>query len=233
MDRIKFTIMTMLKREFPNITITDTPIDNQIESKQIKLPKMLVKEKIDDINIKVVDYDSYTRFSVDEVPMLTEDYLLNKTIVVNEGKYRVIKWDSKEGVVTTDTKIYSDLFEYNDVVEILDESNDLSTTIEKDFMFCYSPFGYNKTIDGRLVEYYNRYHIDIFINDDLHNDTIAMYRSRIGKLFNRNFLILDEKGNKTKETVYMVTQLSFNMSEYNISNKIIRGSMLLKTYSYE
>ena len=75
--------------------------------------------------------------------------------------------------------------------------------------------------------------MDIFIYDDPNNDKVFEYNERIRKLFNRDFQLLDKDNNKLKKTAYIYNQSTFDMSEYNISNKIVRSSMLIKTIEKE
>lgn len=219
MDKLKHTIIKMLKETLPNVTVSDTPFVENITSSTLKL---LFKEQIDDNTIKVIDYDKYVDYMLEEVPNIE-----NITeVVINSIKYNVTEYNSEEGILVLDNKV-SNLLEYNDVIEL-----EQKLEVKEDFIYYYSPNGYSKTLNGNVVEYYNRQHLDIFIVNDEHNDKVGYYKKTLGKLFNRNFVLYDEES-KTKEVAYVVSQLSFSISEYNVSNKILRGSMLIKTYSYE
>lgn len=217
--KTKSTIIRMLKNEFPNIEVTDTPIDVGMEDTNSEL---LCAKKIDNNNIKVIDSGAYFNYRKEEIPIL--ENIVGTKVVLNNKEYEITQWNEENGVVSLTPEINS-IYEYNDVLKIT------SNPKAKDFILCYAPYQYSKTKNYNLVENYQRFHIDVFIQDDLNNNKIAMYTTKIGRLFNRDFVVLDENNKKTKESIYIASQLYFDIGDYNITNKILRGSMLLKTYS--
>lgn len=227
---IKSTIMQMLKKEFPNVTITDTPMyDNNIESQNNDKIKLLFigYDEGNETRLKVIDYDSYMNYR-DEKEVVLED-VADKYVLINNKKYKVVSYEN--GVLRLYRKV-KDLYEYNDCIEFV--SPDLQPQVPiRDWMFCYSAYNYSQTLNYNIVAYYYRFNIDIFIYDDDNNDKVMDYSKKIGKIFNRDFPMLDKSGKKTRETIYVVNQLNFNMTEYNGTNKIIRGSILLRVYSNE
>ena len=221
---VKKTMMNMLNKEFPNIVVTDTPIDNDRDSSNSKL---LFAGYGDSKNIiKVIDYDNYRNFSKETIPTIDKNDLIGKNLVFNNKEYKIN--DYNNGVLTLSDNIYN-LYEYNDYFDNLEEVN-----LNKDYIMVYSIYNFSKTLNKNIVAIYMRFNIDIFINDDLHNDKVNEYSSKIRKLFNRDFVILNEKNNKGNEDfAYIENPINFRVSEYNITNKILRGSILLRIYKNE
>lgn len=234
MSTLKHTVMQMLKKEFPNLLITDTPINNESKTKEYKFPTVLFKEYKDSECklIQAIDYEAYDKYLREEVP-----YFLGKNIygynlcLDNNIKSKIISYDDNIGVFELETPI-KNLYEYNDMLYVLDNYTDVDEKVA-DFIFVYSTYGYAKTLNANTVENYVRINIDIFIYDDPNNDKVFEYNERIRKLFNRDFQLLDKDNNKLKKTAYIYNQSTFDMSEYNISNKIVRSSMLIKTIEKE
>lgn len=234
MDLLKFTIMEKLRAEFPTIVVSDTPINNvKPQPKERKIPKLLFIEYCDDKfkQLKVVDYEDYNKYMKETIPNLDNIKLTDCTLNHGKTKAKILKWDNETGIITI-SKAMKNLYEYNDILEVLYKNEDTTSesNLNNEFIMCYSAYNYTKTLNKNIVEYYTRFNIDVFINDDLHNDKISEYSKRIHKLFNRDFKLIDENKEDTRKTVYVVTPLSISMSEYNINNKILRGSMLLRTY---
>lgn len=234
MSALKYTVMQMLKKEFPDLLITDTPINNETKTKEYKFPTVLFKEYKDSECklIQAIDYETYDKYLKEEVP-----YFLGKNIygynlcLDNNIKSKILNYDDNIGVFELETPI-KNLYEYNDMLYVLDNYTDVEEETD-DFIFVYSTYGYAKTLNANTVENYIRINMDIFIYDDPNNNKVFEYNERIRKLFNRDFQLLDQDNNKLKKTAYIYNQSTFDMSEYNISNKIVRSSMLIKTIEKE
>lgn len=234
MSTLKYTVMQMLKKEFPDLLITDTPINNETNTKEYKFPIVLFKEYKDSECklVQVIDYETYDKYLKEKVP-----YFLGKNIygynlcLDNNIKSKILNYDDNIGVFELETPI-KNLYEYNDMLYVLDNYTNVEEEID-DFIFVYSTYSYAKTLNANTVENYIRINMDIFIYDDPNNNKVFEYNEKIRKLFNRDFQLLDQDNNKLKKTAYIYNQSTFDMSEYNVSNKIVRSSMLIKTIEKE
>lgn len=234
MSTLKYTVMQMLKKEFPDLLITDTPINNETNTKEYKFPIVLFKEYKDSECklVQVIDYETYDKYLKEKVP-----YFLGKNIygynlcLDNNIKSKILNYDDNIGVFELETPI-KNLYEYNDMLYVLDNYTNVEENTD-DFIFVYSTYSYAKTLNANTVENYIRINMDIFIYDDPDNNKVFEYNEKIRKLFNRDFQLLDQDNNKLKKTAYIYNQSTFDMSEYNVSNKIVRSSMLIKTIEKE
>lgn len=234
MSTLKYTVMQMLKKEFPNLLITDTPINNETKTKEYKFPKVLFKEYKDSECklIQVIDYETYDKYLKEEVPDFLGKNIYGYNLCLdNNIKSKILNYDDNIGVFELETPI-KNLYEYNDMLYILDNYTDVEESTD-DFIFVYSTYSYAKTLNANTVENYVRINMDVFIYDDPNNDKVFEYNERIRKLFNRDFQLLDKDNKKLKKTAYIYNQSTFDMSEYNVSNKIVRSSMLIKTIEKE
>lgn len=230
-DNLKLTIMEKLKENFKDIVITDTPINNDIKTKDYRLPKVLFKDYKDKNHksIEVIDYETYNKYMEEKIPNFNNINIVNLNITENnEKKSKILEWDDIIGVLKLD-KSMSNLHPYNSILYILNDSENVEE-VNKDFIFVYSSYNYANTLNKNMVEYFHRFNIDVFIYNDLNNNKIDFYSRKIHEIFNRDFNLLNEDMVLSKDVAYIYNQLSFDMSEYNISNKILRGSMLIRTY---
>lgn len=234
MSTLKYTVMQMLKKEFSDLLITDTPINNESKTKEYKFPKVLFKEYKDSECklIQVIDYETYDKYLKEEVPDFLGKKIYGYNLCLdNNIKSKILNYDDNIGVFELETPI-KNLYEYNDMLYVLDNYTDVEESTD-DFIFVYSTYSYAKTLNANTVENYVRINMDVFIYDDPNNDKVFEYNERIRKLFNRDFQLLDKDNKKLKKTAYIYNQSTFDMSEYNVSNKIVRSSMLIKTIEKE
>ena len=219
------TLIQMIRKALPNVVVSDKPLKENND--KVQTQKLLFVRYETDTKIKVIDYEAYESYGQEN--NLIIDNIEGKFINYENKKYKVLSY--ADGVIELSEKIEG-LYEYNDILELTEEIN-ISNKEEKDFIFVYSGYNYSNTRNYVYVDYFFRYNIDIFIYNDEDNSKIAYYSKVLGKLFNRDFFKLDIEGKPTKEMLYVQNQLTFGLTEYNISNKIIRGSILLKYSSKE
>lgn len=228
MNDLKYTIINMLKNKL-DILITNTPINNEYDIDNLMLPRLLFKKYIgDNFNIiQVINYDKYVNYRSEEVEKFNNIDISGLKLIDNNGNILPIKkYDNDIGVIYLDSDI-KNLLEYNDTFCLSDSEYNCNKK-DKDFIYVYSAYNYSNTMNKNTVEHYDRINIDIFIYNDL--DTKSDYYCNvIHKLFERDFIIYNKDGKKVN-VAHIQTQLSFSLSEYNISNKILRGTMLIKTY---
>lgn len=231
MDLLKFTIIDMLRNKFKDIVITDTPIQSEIETKEYSIPKVLFKSYKDKKckHLEVIDYEQFDKYGTEKTPNFENINIKDYYLCLNEkSKHKIINWDDNVSVFEIETPLKK-LYEYNDILEIKNKDEDMDKLINKDFIYVYSPYNFANTLNKNTVFYNRRFNIDIFIYNDKHNEKIDYYTKEIHNLFSHDFIILNENKEKTRNMAYIYTQLNFNMSEYNISNKIVRGNMLIRT----
>lgn len=217
MSALKNTIMDMLRNKL-QISITDKLNDNKDKNELSQV--VLFKEYISDNELRIVDYDIYIKYGKDKIP--TIDNLEGASLFKENGEETIIK-RYENGILELELPLYN-LLEYNDKLYISSPSE-----INNDFIYIHSAYNYARTMNQNTIEYFRRFNIDIFIYDDDEERKVDYYSEVIHSLFERSFVIRDEYKNIV-DVAHIQSQLSFNVTEYNLSNKILRGSMLIKTY---
>lgn len=227
-DKVKYTVINML-REKIDIPIYDSPIKTNFNTdKKFKFPKLLFKQynKNKYNEIYVIDFDSYDKYGKEEIPNFDGVDIVGKFVVINKEKYEIIKY--QYGLITLKNNVLN-LSECEDVIILADEPN---KEISEDFIIISIPYNYNKVLNLSLVENYCRIQIDIFINEDLNGDKIYKYTKIIHDTLDRDFNLREEDNIIIKNKIaYIYSPLSFGITEYNLTNKIVRGNMLVKTYN--
>lgn len=226
MDRVKMTIIEKLKENF-DIMVSDTPIE--VDKDEISLPSVVFKEYPCDNYIKTIDREMYDKYKKEVNPSFETD-VAGLYISRDKGdRAKIIEYDYDSGTFILENNI-DNLCEYMDILYIVDEDNILSSK-SKDFILVQSPYSYSDTMNYITEVRYRRFDISIFIYEDINDEKVEFYTSKISKLFARDFSILDENKERTRDYAYIQSELVFDTSEYNISNKVIRGSMLLKFFN--
>lgn len=226
-DELKYTIIKMIQQKL-NISILDSPIENKISSKEYKFPILLFKSYHKNIKNKfnVIDYEKYDIYGIEDIPNINVS-IKDMYIVFENHRYKIINYNN--GLLEIDTDI-DNLSNYNDAFIIESFGENLDTT--KDYIIVSSQYSYDNRIDYNTVENFRRFQIDLFLYNDLHDNKSTYYIKEIQKIFDRDFQILDKNGKKiNRQFAYIHSNLYFDVVEYNITNKIIRGSMLIRTYN--
>lgn len=224
-DELKQTIIKMIQWDI-DIPVLDSPIENNVTNKKFKFPILLFKSyyRNEKHIINVIDYKYYDKFGKEKIPKIKQS-LKGMYVICNNQKYKIVEYNN--GKLELETNIYN-LSEYNDMIVIEEENEE----IKKDFILITSPYNYNRTMNANTVENFRRFQIDIFLYNDLDEDKVTYYTKKLHKIFERDFQILDRYSLKINgQFAYIQDQLSFDIPEYNISNKIVRGSMLIRTYN--
>lgn len=226
-DNLKNTIIKMLQSKL-NIPILNSPIEKPPKNKKFTFPLMLFKSYVNDSKnkINVILYEDYDKYNKTTIPIINNN-LDNLYVDINNTLYKIKNYN--DGVLELEENV-DNLSEYNDFINIVEENE--KNIFNKDFIIVTSPYNYNKTMNLKTVVNFRRFQIDLFLYDDLDEKKYMYYTTIIHKLFERDFQILDKNNNKIKgQFAYIHNQLSFDVREYNISNKIISGSMLIRTYN--
>lgn len=226
-DELKNTIIKMIQQKL-DIKVTDSPIGKKLKNKEFQFPIFLFKSYYRNTKHKfnVIDYEKYDTYGIEDIPKI-DFSIKNMYIIYENQRYKIISYNN--GVLEIETDI-NNLSKDNDTFVIETFGEDIN--VEKDFILVSSPYSYDNRLDYNTVENFRRFQIDIFVYNDLHDNKNIYYRKEIQKIFDRDFQILDKNGKKiNKQFAYIQSQLYFDVVEYNASNKIIRGSMLIRTYN--
>lgn len=222
MGVVKKEIIKRVRKAFGDIIVTEKM---PVESSKITRGLLFKQYMSEDFrHIQVVDFDKYTLYGIDTIPVL-EDIAGKYIYTTNGEKSKVVGYDENIGVLFLENPI-ENLLEYTDTIL---ENNDIRDNIAEDFIYIYSAYNYAKTMNKNTTEYFKRFNIDIFIYNDDKEEKVDYYSNIIHSLFERSFIIHDDDGNAI-DVAHIQSQLSFNVTEYNISNKVLRGSMLIKSY---
>lgn len=225
-DELKQTIIKMMRWKL-DVSILESPTQSPIKNKKSSFPKLLFKSYYKGLKkkINVIDYDKYDMYGIKQIPNIEQD-IKGMYVIYNRNKYKIVKYS--DGLLELETDILN-LSEYNDMLTIEECESEVK---EKDFIIVTCPYNFNKTLNANTVENYRKFQIDIFIYNDTDENKVAYYTDKIHKIFERDFQILDNKDLKIKgQFAYIYQQLSFDVVEYNITNKIVRGTMLIRTYN--
>lgn len=226
-DELKNTIIKMIQQKL-DIIVTDSPIGKKVKNKEFQFPILLFKSyyRNEKHKFNVIDYEKYDTYGIEDIPKI-DFSIKNMYIIYENQRYKIISYNN--GILEIETDI-DNLSKNNDTFIIETFGEDIN--VEKDFILVSNPYSYDNRLDYNTVENFRRFQIDVFVYNDLHDNKNIYYRKEIQRIFDRDFQILDKNGKKIKKQfAYIQSQLYFDIVEYNTSNKIIRGSMLIRTYN--
>lgn len=229
-DNMKYTIMKMIEDGL-GIKVVDAPLKQlPQESDTREYPKLLFKSYVGDsiTDFNVIDYNSYDMYDKEVVPQLEGIVGLSVYNTSNRLSSKIVGYDN--GILNTETGVGAKMYKYSDELVIMQSEEDKEGE-KNDYVIVSSIYNFNKTLTGSVVEEYRRFDIMLFTYDDLNADKSNSIMRKLQDVFKRDFILMDNTGKKTRECVYISNQLKFDISEYNITNRVIRGSMLLKTYT--
>lgn len=226
-DDLKQTVVKMIKKEI-DIPVLVSPIETTNKDKNKQYPKLLFKSYDLDsyTRFNVINYDIYDKYNREEIPIF--DYSVIGLYILCCGKeYKIVGYS--KGILEIDAPILN-LSEYNDEIIIKEEGINIQDS--KDYILVTCPYNYDRTMNANTITNFRRFQLDIYIYNDISEDKIIYYSKILNKLFARDFQIIDKNNKKIKgQIAYIYSQLTFDVTEYNITNKILRGSMLIKTYN--
>lgn len=226
-DDVKYTIMYMLKKN--GYVVTDTPIDfDKKMPLNTTLPNILFKSYNDDYaKINIIDYDYYSKYGEEKIPNFDID-IVNSYLIIDDYKSKIIDYDKNIGMVTVEKMLDKTLFPYNDILYISIDDNKIKK--KEDIIFLSSSYSYMVNKNINVIEYYRRFNFNIFIFNDMGDDKVTEYITSLYNIFERDFPLLNENYKMSKKYGYIVNPLTFDITETNITNKILRGSILIRTY---
>lgn len=200
---------------------------NNLPSLQPKLeyPMMLFLEYLEENKIKVIDYQQYDKKGINVAPKLEDIiglYICNAT-----NKSEILDYDGIKGVITlADNHLGLDMVEYMD--ELIIEQEVQPKEI-KDYIFVTSLSNFSKRLNHNVVEDYRRFEIGIFCYDDENENKCNYYMDVLKSEFDTDFEILDSD-TKAKKMAYIFNPLKFNVTINGEENRVVYGSIMIKTY---
>ncbi|MGL4999455.1 MAG: hypothetical protein ACRC5T_10845, partial [Cetobacterium sp.] len=149
-DILKDTIRSKLEKVL-DIPIKNTALEESTTTRDY--PRMIFVELIDDLSIRVIDYDSFDKMGVEKPPKLGDIvglYICNTT-----SKSLINNYDEVTGIVSVDAKL-TPMVENMDelIIESEIENNDIG-----DYVYITSLHNFNNRKSANLVEIFRRFEI--------------------------------------------------------------------------
>ncbi|MGL4999673.1 MAG: hypothetical protein ACRC5T_11950 [Cetobacterium sp.] len=219
-DILKETIKNKLERVL-DIPVKITTLKQKIETRDI-FPKMIFMERVGDLMIRVVDYEIYDKMGVEKPPVLENIvglYICNAT-----SKSLISSYDEVNGIVVTETELAP-------MVESIDEliiESEAESTDTEDCVYITSLHSFNNRKSANLVEVFRRFELGLFCYDDDDEAKCNHYMELIRDEFDKDFQL--EYETKRGNTAYINSPMRFDVVENGKLNRIVYGSIMLKTY---
>lgn len=192
---------------------------------QLEYPKMLFLEYLEENKIKVIDYQQYDIKGINVAPKM--DNIIGLYICHATKKSEILDYDGVEGVITlADNNLGLDLVEYMD--ELIIEQEVQPKEI-RDYIFITSLSNFSKRLNQNVVEEYRRFEIGIFCYDDENENKCNYYMNVLKNEFDTDFEILGSD-TKAKKMAYIFNPLKFNVTINGEENRVVYGSIMIKTY---
>ena len=224
-DSLKETIKYKISQVL-DIPVKDSVIDTKKPTGMSSYPKMLFKSYISETEIQVIDYDTYD-IKGREVPPILDNvvglYICNAT-----KKSEIVAYDESKGVITlADNQLGSKMVEYINEL-IIETDNQVEDT--EDYILITSLHNFSRRLNNNLVEDYRRFQIGVFCNEDPNENKCNYYMEILRRDFDRDFQIVDSDFKKTKDTAYVYSPIKFDVEENGKLNRVVYGSVMIKTY---
>ena len=220
-DNIKYTIQR--KIEELGIPVKLSYIEDLDEPPIGDFPKLLFDESVGD-GFKVIDFESYDKFGRVVEPNLID--IVGLFMCTDTVTSEIV--DYTDNIITLKEPINKSMVKY--MSELTIQKGTHREDINGDYCFISSLFSRTKRLNAIVVEHYRRYEIGIFCKNDEDEAKMYRYMTQLGDIFDKDFVILDSKGEPTKEIAYIFTPLKFDITEHGRQDRLIYGSMMIKTY---
>ncbi|MGL5100827.1 MAG: hypothetical protein ACRC6B_12500 [Fusobacteriaceae bacterium] len=220
-DYLKGTIMNKI-RSCLDIKVTDIviPKDEDIETKIAEFPKLLFIGYEGDNGIKVADLDYFINYGTYEQPVLENVEGLS---IYNMGREStIVSWEGNI-LTLTDNGLGSDMIV--DIDELV-----IGSPVEEgteDYIYVKSLHNLSKRLNKLTVEDFRRFEIGIFVYEDSNENKSNYYMSELRGEFDEDFTIKEAERTKS---AYIQSPLKFEVTEDGKTNRIIYGSIMIKTY---
>jgi hypothetical protein len=217
-DKLKNTIIAKIKKVV-NIPVIDS-VEDKVSRSVVSYPKMLFMEQIDKLTIRVVDYEIYDKMEVEKPPLLENVvglYICNAT-----SKSLIKSYDSEKGIIVLESGLGS-MVEGMD--ELIIESDKPTEEKIEDYIYVTSLSNFSRKLNYSTVEVFRRFEIGVFCYDDKNENKCNYYMEVLRSEFDRDFNLLN-----SNETAYISNAMKFDVVENGKLNRVVYGSILLKTY---
>ncbi len=224
-DHLKRTIIDKISKVV-EIEVKDNLIENK--TKAITYPKLIFKEYSTDGGIKVIDFEKYDMYGIEEAPIL--DNVVGLYVCDNDTNNKsLIKGYSNGLLILGDNGLGYELVEYMSELTILSSPDDVVTEDSTDYIYVSSLYNLNKRLSYNSKEVFRRFEIGVFIYDDPTQDKCNYYMDTISSVLDRDFKVVDEDGVKV-DYAYIYNPIKFDVEENGKTNRVVYGSVMIKTY---
>lgn len=221
-DILKETIKNKI-RSVLDIPVVDTIIEEKDYLTEVnEYPKLLISEIVDSKTIRVINYDKYDKMGIEEIPILNDIvglYVCNATT-----KYLIESYDN--GIMVLEGESMDSMVEYIDELTI--ESNDSDGgKLKKDMDYIYvtSLHNFNRKLNYSVSEVYRRFEIGVFCYNDPDESKCNNYMEILRDVFDSDFELLN-----TKDFAYIFNPIKFDIENNGKINRVVYGSIMIKTY---
>ncbi|MGL5646979.1 MAG: hypothetical protein ACRDDY_03930 [Clostridium sp.] len=227
-DLVKSTLIKRIEDlKLENLTVNDGHLE-EVKPTQRTFPRMLFKDFVnkDKKSIYVVDYERYDKYGKEEIPKIVGDVSgleveFDKKVISNV----ISSYDPTTGVIEFENPISDKTFKFKTEVLIVENVESVGENKVEIYAVSTISTTKNRNITSKL----RRYDLVLFTFNDENGDLTNYYIDQIQSTLRRDFLLLDENYEKTKSIVYIEDNCRFDIHDYNKSNRVMRGTVLLKT----
>ena len=227
-DFVKLTLIKMVSDlKLQNLIVCDGHIESKNENIPTQYPKMLFKSFIDTTHVEVIDFDKYDTYGEEIPPIIVGDVSGIELQFNNKNIGSVISsYDPTNGIIEIDKSPSENCFKYNTTITFADVDRKPNSENKIEI---YPISTINRVKNKNITEKIRRYDLILFTFKDDNGDLSDYYSDMIQQVLQRDFILLDENYEKTKSIVYIEDQCRFDLLEYNKNNRVVRGTILLKT----
>ena len=206
---LKTTIMEMIKNEL-RIEVVDTPIVDGEKTSQ----SFLFVDYVDGLKnkFKVINYNEYDLYGRE---VIVSDMAI-ESVTIDGTNYKVSSYDGRKGILVLEEEIHR-LMPYEDKIDLM--------TVGNEFVLVTSPYSYTRRVNRNTIEYYHRYQFDLFLYDESSEDKLDYIIDKLHMLFSVDFSI-----DNSNSYAFIQSPLTFKRIEFLNTDKVVRGSILLRTY---
>lgn len=219
-DILKESIISKIRK------ILDIPVRDNIlhedskNDKQFSFPKLLIKNIISENEIEVIDFKSYDEMGLETIPSLKNT--IGLYLCIDDNRFLIT--DYVDGIIVLENEISNTIVEYVDVCEIVSENACEKTEIN-DYVYVSSISNFGRRLNYKLTETYRRFEIGIFCYNDPNESKCNYYMEKLRDEFSFDFKLIE-----SNELAYIFNPIKFDIVENGRLNRVIYGSIMIKTY---
>lgn len=219
-DILKENIISKIRKILDIPVIDNILHEDNKNDKQFSFPKLLIKKIISETEIEVIDFKSYDEMGLDIIPSLKN--IVGLYLCIDEELFLIT--DYIDGTIILEKEIPNTIVEYVDVCEIV-----ANKTCEKnevnDYMYVSSISNFGRRLNYKLTETYRRFEIGIFCYNDPNESKCNYYMEKLRDEFSSDFKLVE-----SNELAYIFNPIKFDIVENGRLNRVIYGSIMIKTY---